>query len=68
MLQTPLSDPVFPEPILSSSHVLQHIVDFAVAKRLPSVVCEDSVLYVCRKLARLVSILLDVTSVTKCSH
>ena len=38
--------------------VVQHILDVIVAKRLPRAVLEDSVLYVRRILARLVSILL----------
>ena len=57
---------MFPEPILSSSDVVQHILDLIVAKRLPRVVLEDSVLDVCRLFAHLVSKRLFVTSVTKC--
>ena len=41
---------VFPEPVLSSADVVRHFLDFVVAKRLPSVVLEDSVLYVSRTL------------------
>ena len=48
----------FPEPILSSADVVQRIIDFIYAQRLPSVLLEDSVLYVNRVLARLVLILL----------
>ena len=48
----------FPEPILSSADVVQRIIDFVYAQRLPSVLLEDSVLYVNRVLARLVFILL----------
>ena len=49
---------VFSEPILSSADAVQHILDIVVAQCLPSVVLEDSVLYVNHALVRLVSILL----------
>ena len=49
---------MFPEPILSSADVVQRIVDFAVAKRLPRVVLDDSVLYGSSIPAQLASILL----------
>ena len=58
IFQTSLDITVFPEPTLSSADVLQHTLDFVVAKRLPSVVLEESLLYVSRFLAHLVSILL----------
>ena len=58
ILQTSLDFAVFPEPILSSADVAQLILDTVVAKRLPTVLLEDSVLYVSRVLVRLVSILL----------
>ena len=48
ILQTSIDMFVFPEPVLSSADVVQHILDFVVAKRLPSVVLEDS--YVSRTL------------------
>ena len=44
ILQTTLDIAVFPEPILSSADVVQRILDFDVASRLPSAVYEDSVL------------------------
>ena len=43
---------------LSSADVVQHILDFVVAKRLPRVVLQDSVLHVSRIIAHLASILL----------
>ena len=58
VLQTSLDIAVFPEPIVSSADVTQRSLDFVAAERLPSVVHEDSVLYVSHVLARLVSILL----------
>ena len=42
MLQTSPEIALFPEPILSNAYVVQRILDVAVAKRLPSVVLEDS--------------------------
>ena len=48
----------FPEPILSSADVVQHILDVVVAKRLPRVLLEDSDLYVGRKLAHPAHLLL----------
>ena len=41
ILQTFLEIGVSPEPILSSANVVQRILDFVVAQRLPSVVLED---------------------------
>ena len=41
MLHTFLEIAVFPELILSSADVVQHILDFVVAKRLPRLVLED---------------------------
>ena len=41
ILQTFLNIAVFPERILSSADVAQHILDLFVAKRLPRVVHED---------------------------
>ena len=61
ILQTSLDFTVFPEPILSSADVVQHILDFVVAKRLPRVVIEGPVLYVSRELAHPVSMLLVLT-------
>ena len=58
MLQTSLDRAVLPGPILSGADVVKHILDFVVAKRLPSVVLEDSVLYASRTLAHLAFILL----------
>ena len=56
--QTFLDIAVFPEPVLSSADVVQGILDFVVAKRFPRAVLEDSMLYVSRTLAHLVSLLL----------
>ena len=58
ILQTSLDILVFPEPILSSADVVQHILDFVVATRLPCVVLEDPILYVSRIIAHLASTLL----------
>ena len=58
ILQTSLGIAVFPKPILSSADVVQHLLGFVVAKRLPRAVLEDSVLYVSRTIAHLASILL----------
>ena len=33
---------MFPEPILSSADVVQHILEFVVVKRLPSVLCKKA--------------------------
>ena len=49
---------MFPEPVLSSADVVQGILDFVVAKRFPRAVLEDSILFVSRTLAHLVSLLL----------
>ena len=57
-LLTFLDIAVFPEPILSSADVVQHILDSVVMKRRPRVVLGDSVLYVSRIIASLASILL----------
>ena len=46
ILEAFLDIAVFPEPILSSADVVQHMLDVIVAKRLPRVVIEDSGLYV----------------------
>ena len=56
---------MFPEPSLSSADVVQQILDFVVAKRLPRVVLEDSVLYASRKLAHLASVLLMLLPLPK---
>ena len=40
-IQASLDIAVFPEPILSSADVVQRILDFVVAERLPCVVHED---------------------------
>ena len=48
ILQTSHDMFVFPEPVLSSTDVVQHILDLVAAKRLPTVVLEDS--YVSRTL------------------
>ena len=56
IIQTFLDIAVFPEPILSNADVVQRIVGFVVAKRLPRVVLEDSVLYAGRIIAHLASI------------
>ena len=53
ILQTFLTNAVFPAPTLSSVDVVQHILDSVVAKRLPRVVFEGSVLYVSRIFAHL---------------
>ena len=58
ILQTLLDIAVFPEPILSSADVVQHIIDVVLAERLPRGALEDSVLCVSRKLAHLASMLL----------
>ena len=58
ILQTFLDIAVFPGPILSGAGVVQGIFGFVVAKRLPRAVLEDSILYVSRTLAHLVSLLL----------
>ena len=57
ILQTFRDIAVFPEPILSSADVVQHILDFAAAKRVPRVVLDDSVRYASRTVAHLASIL-----------
>ena len=51
ILQTFLDIAVFRERILSSADVVQHIIDFVAAKRLPRVVLEHSVLDVSRMIA-----------------
>ena len=58
ILETFLSLAGFPEPILSSADVVQHILDVVVAKRLPRVLLEDSDLYVGRILAHPAHLLL----------
>ena len=44
IIQESLDIAVFPEPVLSKAHVVQHILGSVLAKRLPHVVLEDSVL------------------------
>ena len=58
ILQTSLDIVVFPEPILSSADDVQRILGLVVARRLPRVVLEDTVMYVFRIIAHLASILL----------
>ena len=48
----------FAEPILSSADVVQRILDFVVAQRLPNAVHEDSVRNVNHELVRIVSFIL----------
>ena len=57
---------LFPDPILSSADVVQHILDFVVAKLLPRVVLEDSIVYVSRIIAHLASILLLLLASPNC--
>ena len=58
ILHTFLTNAVFSAPILSSVDVVQHMFDSVVAKRLPRVVFEGSVLYVSRIFAHLGSLFL----------
>ena len=66
ILQTSLDIAVFSEPLLSSADVVQQNIGSVVAKRLPIVVLENSVLHVSRTLVRLVSILLMSLPLPKC--